>query len=168
MSNFDGRIKIPPSPVGNGLNPFLHRKVVIEGLGDILHLFLILQMWIKSLRQFVTRIVLRLGIGAQGLNPQWLQSPLIIFSLLFRNWKYCSDWNWERKLTILVMNQVIKRMRTGIKLQDEWGEIVALEGSKSPWEAQRATKTSPSVFATFEKASTCAKRTFCWEKSSDK
>ena len=56
----------------------------------------------------------------------------------------------------------------GIKLQGDWGEIVALEGSKSPWEAQRATKTSPSVFATFEKASTCAKRTFCWEKSSQK
>ena len=43
----------------------------------------------------------------------------------------------------------------GIKLQGDWGEIVALEGSKS-------------VFATFEKASTCAKRTFCWEKSSEK
>ena len=57
---------------------------------------------------------------------------------------------------------------SGIKLQGDWGEIVALEGSKSPWEAQRATKTSPSVFATFEKASTCAKRTFCWEKSSEK
>ena len=56
----------------------------------------------------------------------------------------------------------------GIKLQGDWGEIVTLEGSKSPWEAQRATKTSPSVFATFEKASTCAKRTFCWEKSSEK
>ena len=54
----------------------------------------------------------------------------------------------------------------GIKLQGDWGEIVALEGSKSPWEAQGATKTSPSVFASFEKASTCAKRTFCWEKSS--
>ena len=53
----------------------------------------------------------------------------------------------------------------GIKLQGDWGEIVALEGSKLPWEAQRATKTSPSVFATFEKAGTCAKRTFCWEKS---
>ena len=24
------------------------------------------------------------------------------------------------------------------------------------------------LFATFEKASTCAKRTFCWEKSSEK
>ena len=58
--------------------------------------------------------------------------------------------------------------RAGIKLQGDWGEIVALEGSKLPWEAQRATKTSPSVFATFEKASTCAKRTFCWEKSSEK
>ena len=56
----------------------------------------------------------------------------------------------------------------GIKLQGDWGEIVALEGSKSPWEAQRVTKTSPSVFATFEKASTCAKQTFCWEKSSEK
>ena len=56
----------------------------------------------------------------------------------------------------------------GIKLQGDWGEIVALEGSKSPWEAQRATKTSPSVFATFEKANTSAKRTFRWEKSSEK
>ena len=55
---------------------------------------------------------------------------------------------------------------SGIKLHGDWGEIVALEGSKSPWEAQRATKTSPSVFAIFEKASTCAKQTFCWEKSS--
>ena len=60
------------------------------------------------------------------------------------------------------------RVQAGIKLQGDWGEIVALEGSKSPWEAQRATKTSPSVFATFEKASTCAKRTFCLEKSSEK
>ena len=59
-------------------------------------------------------------------------------------------------------------IRTGIKLQGDWGEIVALEGSKSPWEAQRATKTSPSVFATFEKASTCAKRTSSWRKSSEK
>ena len=56
--------------------------------------------------------------------------------------------------------------RAGIRLQGDWGEIVALEGSKSPWEAQRATKTSHSVFATFEKASTYAKQTFCWEKSS--
>ena len=47
---------------------------MIEGLGEILHLFLILQMWIKPLSQLVTRIVLRLGRGAQGLNPQWLQS----------------------------------------------------------------------------------------------
>ena len=63
---------------------------------------------------------------------------------------------------------MIVTKRSGIKLQGDWGEIVALEGSKSPWDAQRATKTSPSVFATFEKASTCAKRTFCWEKSSEK
>ena len=40
---------------------------------------------------------------------------------------------------------------SGIKLQGDWGEIVALEGSKSPWEAQRATKTSPTVFATLKK-----------------
>ena len=46
------------------------------------------------------------------------------------------------------------------------GAIVALEDSKSPGEALRATKTSPSIFATFEKANTCAKRTFCQEKSS--
>ena len=50
-----------------------------------------------------------------------------------------------------------KTLYAGVKLQGDWGEIVALEGSKSPWEAQRATKTSPSVFVTFEKASTCAK-----------
>ena len=49
----------------------------------------------------------------------------------------------------------------GVRLQGDWGEIVALEGSKLPWEALRATKTSPSIFATFEKANTCAKRTFC-------
>ena len=49
---------------------------------------------------------------------------------------------------------------TGVKLQGEWGEIVALEGSKSPWEALRATKTLPSIFATFEKASTCANKLF--------
>ena len=30
----------------------------------------------------------------------------------------------------------------------------------SPWEALRATKTSPSIFATFEKANTCAKELF--------
>ena len=48
----------------------------------------------------------------------------------------------------------------GIRLQGDWGEIVAPEGSKSPWEALRATKTLPLIFATFEKASTCAKRTF--------
>ena len=51
--------------------------------------------------------------------------------------------------------------RSGIRLQGDWGEIVALEGSKSPWEALRVTKTSPLIFATFEKANTCAKRTFC-------
>ena len=50
--------------------------------------------------------------------------------------------------------------RSGIRLQGDWGEIVTLEGSKSPWEALRATKTSPSIFATFEKANTCAQRTF--------
>ena len=55
---------------------------------------------------------------------------------------------------------------TGVRLQGDWGEIVALEGSKLPWEALRATKTSPSIFATFEKANTCAKRTFYLEKSS--
>ena len=48
---------------------------------------------------------------------------------------------------------------TGVRLQGDWGKKVALEGSKSPWEALRATKTLPSIFATFEKASTCAKRT---------
>ena len=48
----------------------------------------------------------------------------------------------------------------GVKLEGDWGEIVALEGSKSLWEALRATKTSPSILAAFEKASTCAKRTF--------
>ena len=48
-------------------------------------------------------------------------------------------------------------MYPGIKLQGDWGETVALEGSKPPWEAQMATKTSPSIFATFEKASTCVK-----------
>ena len=85
-------------PVGNGLDPFLHQKVVIEGLGEILHLFLILQIWIKPLSQLVIWTVLRLGIWAQGLNPQWLQSPLIIFSLLFRNRKYCSDRNLARKI----------------------------------------------------------------------
>ena len=37
----------------------------------------------------------------------------------------------------------------------DWGEIVALEGSKSPWEALRVTKTSPSISATFKKANTC-------------
>ena len=36
----------------------------------------------------------------------------------------------------------------GIRLQGDWFEIVALEGSKSSWEAKRVTKTSPSVFAT--------------------
>ena len=36
-------------------------------------------------------------------------------------------------------------MRPGIRLQGDWGEIVALEGSKSPWEAQWATKTWPSI-----------------------
>ena len=41
--------------------------------------------------------------------------------------------------------------RPGIRLQGDWGEIDALEGSNSPWEAQRATKTSPYIFATFEK-----------------
>ena len=54
---------------------------------------------------------------------------------------------------------------SGVKLQGDWGKIVVLEDSKSPWEAQKVTKTSPSVFATFEKASICAKRTFCLEKS---
>ena len=48
---------------------------------------------------------------------------------------------------------------SGVKLPDHWGEIVALGSPEGD-------KTSPSVFATFEKASTCAKRTFCWEKSS--
>ena len=48
-------------------------------------------------------------VGDRGLRAK---SPLIIFSLLFRNRKYCSDWNLERKLMILVMNRVIKRMRS--------------------------------------------------------
>ena len=65
-------------------------------------------------------------------------------------------------------NPIKTALWAGIKLQGDWGEIVALEGSKSPWEAQRATKTSPSVFATFEKASTYSKRTSCWRKSSEK
>ena len=52
-------------------------------------------------------------------------------------------------------------MMPGVKLEGDWGEIVAPEGSKSPWESLRATKTLPSILATFEKASTCAKRTFC-------
>ena len=55
---------------------------------------------------------------------------------------------------------ICKETSAGVRLQGDWGEIVALEGSKSPWEALRATKTSPSIFATFEKANTCAKRTF--------
>ena len=63
----------------------------------------------------------------------------------------------KNKLKMLSSPVVI----TGVRLQGDWGEIVALEGSKSPWEALRATKTSPSIFATFEKANTCAKRTFC-------
>ena len=50
---------------------------------------------------------------------------------------------------------------TGVRLQGDPDEIVASEGSKSPLEALRATKTSPSIFATFEKANTCAKRTSC-------
>ena len=53
------------------------------------------------------------------------------------------------------------RPPAGVRLQGDWGEIVALEGSKSPWESLRVTKTSPSIFATFEKDNTCAKRTFC-------
>ena len=57
------------------------------------------------------------------------------------------------------MWQTVKFQLAGVKLQGNWGEIVALEGSKLPWEAQRATKT-------FEKASTCAKQTFCLETSS--
>ena len=67
-----------------------------------------------------------------------------------------------------IITETLKMMLryAGVKLQGDWGEIVALEVSKLPWEAQRATKTSPSIFATFEKASTCAKQTFCWEKSS--
>ena len=48
----------------------------------------------------------------------------------------------------------------GVRLQGYWGETIALEGSKSPWEALRAIKTLPSISATFEKANTCAKRTF--------
>ena len=60
----------------------------------------------------------------------------------------------------------ISKSISGIKLRGDWGEIVALEGFKSPWEALRVTKTSPSIFATFEKANTCAKQTFCEEKSS--
>ena len=51
-------------------------------------------------------------VEARGPGAKRLQSPLIIFSLLFRNRKYCSDRNLERKLTILVMNGVIKRMRS--------------------------------------------------------
>ena len=51
--------------------------------------------------------------------------------------------------------------QAGVRLQGDWGEIVALEGSKSPWEALSVTKTSPLMFATFEKANTCAKRTAC-------
>ena len=54
----------------------------------------------------------------------------------------------------------------GVRLQGNWGEIDTIEGSKLPWEALRVTKTSPLIFATFEKANTCAKQTFCWEKSS--
>ena len=64
-----------------------------------------------------------------------------------------------------IMSRHKNRMTTyyitpGVRLQGDWGEIVALECSKSPWEALRATKTSPSIFATFEKANTCEKRTF--------
>ena len=52
------------------------------------------------------------------------------------------------------------RASLGVRLHGDWDEIVALEGSKSPWEALRATKTSPLTFATFEKANTCAKQFF--------
>ena len=59
------------------------------------------------------------------------------------------------------ISYILQQPCTGVRLQGDWGKIVTPEGSKSPWEALRATKTSPSIFATFEKASTCAKQTFC-------
>ena len=40
----------------------------------------------------------------------------------------------------------------GFKLGGDWGEILALGGSKSPWEVPRAIKTSPSIFCNFMKS----------------
>ena len=51
----------------------------------------------------------------------------------------------------------INESDTGVKLQGDWDKIVTLKGSEWPWEALRATKTSPSIFATFKKANTYAK-----------
>ena len=57
-------------------------------------------------------------------------------------------------------SQTLSSVSAGVRLQGNWGKIVAFEGSKSPWEALRVTKTSPSFFEAFKKANTCAKRTF--------
>ena len=58
------------------------------------------------------------------------------------------------------LRPLAKLCLTGIRLQGDWGEIVDPEGSKSPLETLKATKTLPSIFAIFIKASTCAKQTF--------
>ena len=41
---------------------------------------------------------------------------------------------------------------SGFKLGRDWGEILALGGSKSPWEVPRAIQTLPSIFCNFMKS----------------
>ena len=66
----------PPPPVGNGLDPVLHRKIVIEGLEELLHFFRILRMR-KNLSATCNTDSTEVGDRAKGLNPQWLHSPLM-------------------------------------------------------------------------------------------
>ena len=144
----------------------------MERLGEILHLFLILQTWIifweadvyKSLTYFcitfnslsnvsivfmnkifykhslLNKILFTLNVDKTSqstcntdsteVGDPRAKSPVVtestdnIFSVI-QNRKYCSDRNLERKLTILVMNRVIKRIRSD-NLVQSWDYHISL------------------------------------------
>ena len=73
---------------------------------------------------------------------------MLTFDLFTSKVKFASPFVWAIYIYIESI-EVICRSTAGVRLQGDWGKIVAPEGSKLPWEALRAIKASPLIFATF-------------------